>query len=84
MPGAENVHLGLIIYHKDAEIHITFGQQYDVTQLRNLVQDIPFINTGGGENRLDKALYAAANDLFTLRSGVRQGTYLNSPFICLT
>ncbi|XP_028390676.1 collagen alpha-2(I) chain-like [Dendronephthya gigantea] len=71
--GAHNVHVGFILYHKDAEVYIKFDQEFDLSELKKLVDTIPYIDTGRNENRLDLALQAAANDLFTLRSGVRQG-----------
>jgi hypothetical protein len=76
VPGTENVHIGLMIYHKDAEVYVKFDQQFDLTELKKLINSIAYVNTGRDENRLDVVLQAAANDLFTLRGGVRQGNNL--------
>ena len=51
---------------------IKFDQTHDLQQLKIIINGIPYI-TGGGENRLDLLLQTAANDLFTLRNGLRQG-----------
>lgn len=82
VPGAENVHVGLMVYHKDAEVHIKFDQQFDLNEIKKLINSISKSDTGQGENRLDVVLQAAANDLFTLRNGVRQGendNYFSNP-----
>ena len=73
VPGADNVHVGLMIYHNDAEVFIKFDQEFDPTRLQQTISNVPYIDTGTDQNRLDIALQAAASDLFTLRSGVRQG-----------
>ena len=73
VPGVENVHIGLMIYHRDAEVFIKFDQQFDLNELKKLINGISKSDTGQGENRLDVVLQAAANDLFTLRNGIRQG-----------
>ena len=71
--GTDNVHVGLMIYDKDAEVYIKFDQEFDLTELKKLMNSITYVDNERDQNRLDVALEAAATDLFTLRSGVRQG-----------
>jgi hypothetical protein len=75
VPGIDNVHVGLMIYHKDADVYVKFNQEFDSTKLKKLMKSIAYNDNGPDENRLDVALQAAASDLFTLRSGVRQSKF---------
>ena len=84
VPGADNVHVGLMVYHKDAEVHIKFDQQYDLNELKKLMNRITKSDSGQGANRLDVVLHAAANDLFTLRNGVRQSKSFNFSITVVT
>lgn len=72
--GFEKVHVGLLIYHDGAEVHFKFNDEYDLNELKKSLNRLRFVNRDALKNRLDLALNAAANELFTLRNGLRQGT----------
>ena len=70
--GPKNVQVALLSYNTDAEILLKFDQEHNLRQLKQIIDDMSYVRRGSS-NRLDILLQTVADDLFTLRNGVRQG-----------
>ena len=70
--GAKNVQVGLIVYNNGARVKIQFDETYNLDDLKVKLAKILYVASSRG-NRFDALFQTAANDLFTLRGGMRQG-----------
>ena len=69
--GPDQTHVGVIEYSRGATLQLNFSRSYDKGEIKSLVEQVPHT---AGITRIDLALKAASELLFTHQEGMRDGS----------